>query len=92
MKNLNYENENVERKYSKNMRKSQFSKVKNSFLELEKDFIGLKDRTFKDREVKVKREIEELFFEPIFVSIHDMDKFEQKEMKKIWPIKNTWND
>ena len=92
MKNLNYENENVERKYSKNMRKFQFSKVKNSFLELEKDFIGLKNRTFKDREVKVKREIEELFFKPIFVSIDDMDKFEQKEMKKIWPTKNTWND
>ena len=26
------------------------------------------------------------------VSIDDMDKFEQKEMKKKRPIKNTWND
>ena len=26
------------------------------------------------------------------VSIDDMDKFEQKEMKKIRPIKNTWCD
>ena len=42
----------------------------------------------KDRELKIKREIEELFFKPIIVSIDDMDKFEQKEMKKISPIKN----
>ena len=51
----------------------------------------LKEREIKDREVKIKREIEELFFKPITVSIQDIDKFEQKEMKKIRPIKNTWN-
>ena len=32
--------------------------------------------------------MEELFFKPINVSIDDMDKFEQKEMKKKIPIKN----
>ena len=90
MESLNYENENIERKYLKNMRKNQFLKVKNSLLELEKGFIELKDRQLKDREVKIKREIEELFFKPIIVSIDDMDKFEQKEMKKIKTIKNTW--
>ena len=26
------------------------------------------------------------------MSIDDMDKFEQREMKKIRPIKNTWYD
>ena len=36
-------------------------KVKNSLLELEKDFIELRDKELKDREVKIKREIEELF-------------------------------
>ena len=46
----------------------------------------------KDREVKVKREIEELFFKPIMMSINDMDKSEQKEMKKTRPIKKTWYD
>ena len=46
----------------------------------------------KDREVKIKREIEELFFKQIMVSIDDIDKLEQKEMKKIRPIKNTWYD
>ena len=51
----------------------------------------LKEREIKDREVKIKREIEELFFKPITVSIEDIDKFEQKEMKKIRPIKKTWN-
>ena len=33
MVNLNYENKNIERKYLKNMQKSQFLKVKNSLLE-----------------------------------------------------------
>ena len=50
----------------------------------------MKDRELRDREVKIKTEIEELFFKPIIVSIDDMNKFEQKEMKKIKPIKNTW--
>ena len=71
------------------MRKNRFLKV-NSLLELEKDFVELKDRKQKDREVKIKREIEELFFKRIIVSIDDMDKFKQKEMKKIRPIKSTW--
>ena len=86
MKNVNYKNENIERKYLKDMRKNQFLKVKNSILELEKDFIELKVG-----EVKIKRQIE-LFFKPIIVSIDDMDKFELKEMKKIRPVKNTWYD
>ena len=83
MKNPNYKNENIERKYLKNMRKNRLLKVKNSLLELEKDFIELKDIELKDREVKIKREIEEIFFKPIMVSIDDMDKFEQKQIKKI---------
>ena len=66
--------------------------VKNCLLELEKDFIELKDSELTDRDVKIKREIEELPFKPIIVSIDDMHKFEQKEMKKIKPIKNTWHD
>ena len=49
----------------------------------------LKDKESEDREGKIKREIEELFLKPIMVSIDDMDKFQQKEMKKITPIKNT---
>ena len=32
-------------------------KIKNIFFELEKDFIELKDRVLKDRQVKIKREI-----------------------------------
>ena len=43
---------------------------------LEKDFIKLKDRDLKDREEKIKKEIAELFFKPIMVSIND--KFGQK--------------
>ena len=74
------------------MQKNQFLMVKNSLLELEKDFIELRDIELKDREVKIKRETEELFFKPIMVSIDDINKFEQKEMKKIRRIKNTWYD
>ena len=87
MENLNYKNKNIDRKYLRNMQKNQFLRVKNSLLELENDFIKLKDR-----EVKIKREIEELFFKQIMVSLDDMNKFEQKEMKKIRSIKNTWYD
>ena len=43
------------------MRKKQFLKVKNSLLELKKDFIELIDGELKERIVKIKREIEELF-------------------------------
>ena len=52
----------------------------------------MRDRELNDRELKIKKETEELFFKPIIVSIDDMDKFEEKEMKKIRPIKNTWYD
>ena len=65
------------------MWKNLFLKVKNSLLELEKDFIELKDSELKDREVKIKTEMEKLFFKPIIMSIDDMDTFEKKEMKKV---------
>ena len=46
-KHSNCKNENIEIKYLKNMRKTQF-------LELEKDFIELKDTELKEREVQIK--------------------------------------
>ena len=52
MKNLNYNNKNIERKCLEHIRKNQFLKVNNSVLELEKDFIELKDRELKGREEK----------------------------------------
>ena len=55
------------------MRKNQ--KVKHSLLELEKDFIELKDSELND----IKW--------PIIVSIDGVDKFEQKQMKKINQVK-----
>ena len=58
------------------MRKNQFLKVKNSILELEKGFIEFKDIELKDREGKIRREAEGLFFKPNMVSIDYMDKFE----------------
>ena len=64
----------METKYLNNTRKNRF--------QIRERFIELKHRELNDREQKIKREIEELFFEPIIVSIDDMDNFEQKEMKK----------
>ena len=77
MENPNYKNEDIERKFLKNMRKNQFLKVTNSLLDLEKGFIELKDR-----EVKFKREIEQLLFKPIIVSIDDMDTIFKKKTNK----------
>ena len=68
------------------MQRSRFLKVKNELLKLENDFIELKD--LKDKDIKIKRKIENLFFQPIIVSVNDMDKFEQNKMKKEIP-KNT---
>ena len=80
MENPNYKNQNIERKFLKFTNfLNQFLKVKNSILELEKDFIELKDRDLKDREVKIERKIEEIFFKSITVSIDDMDRFEKKK-------------
>ena len=57
MENPNYKNKNIEKKYLNNMQKSQFLKVKNNLVELEKRFIGFIDRELKDREVKNKKEM-----------------------------------
>ena len=78
MENLNYKNKNIEKKSLKNMQKHQFLMVWNNLLELDKDFLELKDTELNDRKVKIKREIEELFFKPIIGSTDEMIKFEQK--------------
>ena len=87
MGNQSYKNENIETIYLNIMQKNQFLKVKNNLLELEKDFIDLKDIELKDRVIKIKKEIEKEI-----VSIEAMDRFEAEEMKKLRPIKNTWYD
>ena len=79
MENLDYNNENTERKY---LGKNQFFKLKHSLSDLEKDFMELKDRELKDREEKIKREIKELFYKPIIVCEDDMDKFEKQVLMK----------
>ena len=60
------------------MLKNQFLKVKNSILELEKDFIELKNRELEDREVKIKWETEELVLKNIIVSIDDISLNKEK--------------
>ena len=57
--------------------------VKDRLLDLEKYFIELEDRELKNREVLIKRKIEELLLKPIILSIDEMSEFEEKEMRKI---------
>ena len=52
MENQGNNNENIESKYLQNMQNKTYLKIKKSFLELEKDFIGLNGRELKDREEK----------------------------------------
>ena len=52
----NYKNENTETKYLNNIRKSRTLKVKNSLLELKKDFKELRDRELKDRGIKIRKD------------------------------------
>ena len=61
MENRSYKNKNTVRKYLNIMQNNQLLKVKNSLLELEKGFIDLKDVAVKEREIKIKRQREELF-------------------------------
>ena len=80
MENQDYKDKNIEKKYLENTQNYQFLKVKNSLLELENDFIGLKDRELKDRKEIIKGEIEDLFHNQIIVSKDDMDRIEEQEM------------
>ena len=47
-----------------------------------------KETKTNDRELKIKKEIER-FINPTLVSIDDMDRFEQREMKKKIAMKRT---
>ena len=68
------------------MQNNQIVNVKN-FLELEKDFMELKDKDLKYGEERDRRETEKLFHKPIIMSKYDMDQFVEQTMKKIRPIK-----
>ena len=81
LRQQSYKSERTEMKYLSNIWKDRILKIKNSFLELEKNLKELKDRELQAREIKIGKEIEEQFFKPISISIDDMDKFEKKEMK-----------
>ena len=81
MENLKHANYRSE----KNETKNPIFKRKGRILELEKYFI-------KRQRTKAKRERKKIFFKPIIVPIDDMDRFEEKEIKKKRHIKNTWYD
>ena len=60
MNHQNYNNKHTQIKYLINILKTRILKVINSLLELEKDFKKLKDKELNDREIKIKKETEEL--------------------------------
>ena len=61
-----------------------------AFQNQKKDFKELKNRELRERQIKITKEIGELFFQTINKPVGDMDKFEQKEiMKKVTFAKNT---
>ena len=57
VKDPNYKNKNIEIEHLSNLVKKKFFKVRNSLLESEKYFTELKEKDLKDRELKIKREI-----------------------------------
>ena len=78
MEKRSYKSQNIETKYLKTVIKKHFVKAKSSLFEFEKTFIELKDTELKNREIKIKKEIEGLFIKPIVVSVEDMDRFEEE--------------
>ena len=89
LKQPNCKKQSIETKYLNNTQKNIFWKVKNSLLELENHFIGLKEGELKHGDLKYKRN-RRLFFKPIIVTIDNMDRFEQKETKKRDACKKNW--
>ena len=57
------------------------------------EFRELRDKKLKERKIKIRKDIEGLFFKSINASIEDLDKFEENEVtkKKLFP-KSTWYD
>ena len=99
MENLDYKNENIERKHLKNIKQPVFKGKIQSFRIRKRFEKKLKEKIerivrgdLKDGEEKIKREIQNLFHKPIAVSKNDLHKFEEQEMMKIRPIIRNWFD
>ena len=76
------------------MQKTKFLTIKNSLLELEKDFVKLKDRELKNRKVNIKRETKELLFKPIIKDriIRDIRTlFEEVDYYKFMRVGHFWS-
>ena len=71
------------------MQKNQFLKGKDSLLELQKNFIKLKDVELKDGKVKIKREIEELLFKPISV-LPITDEMDELFLNQLLCLQMKW--
>ena len=71
LRHQNYKNENLHENtqtiYLNNIRKNRILKVKNNLFEIEEVFKEFRHRELKDREIKIRRLAEELFFKPTIV-------------------------
>ena len=77
LRHKKYKSEHTEMEHLNNIWKNRILKVKKSLLEFE-DFGEVNDK-----EIKIRKYIQELFTKPINMSVKDMDKFEEKEMKTV---------
>ena len=70
MENLDYKNQNTDRKQPFRSRKI---------------FYGIEGQRIEGQRKKIKKSIVEIFYNLIIVSKDDMDKFEEQEMQKTRP-------
>ena len=85
LRHQNYKNEHTAIEYLNNIQKTP---QRNNLLELQNDFKELNDRELRNMEINNKKEIDEIFFKLMKLSINVMDKFKEKEMANKRPFRN----
>ena len=87
MNQLEHKNEYIELEQSNNTQKTpEFSRLRIAFQNQKIILKELNNRELRDRELKLRKEIEELFFKPTNVSSDEMYNFEEKEIMKSRPF------
>ena len=87
MNQLEHKNEYIELEQSNNTQKPpEFSRLRIAFQNQKIILKELNNRELRDRELKLRKEIEELFFKPTNVSSDEMYNFEEKEIMKSRPF------
>ena len=90
LKQPNYKKQSIETKYLNNTQKKHILKGKEQLFRIRKRFYRIKRWRIKTQRTKKYKRNRRLFFKPIIVTIDNMDRFEQKEMKKRDACKKNW--